>query len=146
MESDLTDEGDQERERERLRDGKAGREGFGLTAIANHDGTETPSSFHPCPSMDYAQFSIRGVVEVYSIHLNIDCSGTFIDGIYSTDGALSSQIFYDPTCMAHVWNRLHQRRYDLFDHERARDVRLKKIGELYWNYKVKLHKGWLEHR
>ena len=38
--------------------------------IAGHDGTETSSSFHPCPSMGYAQFSIRGAVGAYSIHLS----------------------------------------------------------------------------
>ncbi|EHA8587182.1 hypothetical protein COCNU_scaffold001528G000010 [Cocos nucifera] len=116
--------------------------------------------------------------------------------------ASSSQIFYDPTCMAHVWNRQHQvmvyydaegrpvgetmrempsffgvlmrwsdiisveprdwhlmdaaiknwvweeiwRRYGFFYHKRARDARLRKIGELYWVYKVKLYRGWLEHQ
>ncbi|EHA8591425.1 hypothetical protein COCNU_scaffold052174G000010 [Cocos nucifera] len=38
------------------------------------------------------------------------------------------------------------RRYDFFDHERARDTRLRKIGELYRSYKIKLHRGWLEHQ
>ena len=39
-----------------------------------------------------------------------------------------------------------QRRYDFPDHERARDAQLRKIGVMYRNYKVKLHRGWLEHR
>ncbi|EHA8588969.1 hypothetical protein COCNU_scaffold007449G000040 [Cocos nucifera] len=117
-------------------------------------------------------------------------------------GASSSQTFYGPTCMAHLWNRQYQvmvyydanerligeimrkmhsffgvlvrqsdiipiepkdwhlmdaavrdrvwkeiwRRYDFFDHERAQDIRLRKIGDLYQSYKVKLHRGWLEHQ
>ncbi|KAG1367034.1 hypothetical protein COCNU_13G008240 [Cocos nucifera] len=108
--------------------------------------------------MGYAQFSIQGVVGAYSIHLSIGCSGTStssiystddiysIDGIYFTSSASSSRIFCSPTHMAHVWNCQHQKRYDFLDHERARDVRLKRIGELYQGYKVKLHKEWLEHR
>ncbi|KAG1334155.1 hypothetical protein COCNU_03G002740 [Cocos nucifera] len=75
--------------------------------------------------------------------------------------ASSNRIFHDPTCMSYVWNCLHQimmeydqeerpveeaRRYDFPNHERTRDIRLKKIGELYRNYKIKLHKGWLKHR
>ncbi|EHA8591459.1 hypothetical protein COCNU_scaffold057056G000010 [Cocos nucifera] len=89
MGSSLVGEGDQERERERLRDGKAGREGFGLTTIVGHDGIEMPSSFPPYPSMGYVQFSIRGAIRAYSIHLGIDCSGTSTIGIYSTGGIYS---------------------------------------------------------
>ncbi|EHA8587982.1 hypothetical protein COCNU_scaffold003777G000010 [Cocos nucifera] len=76
-----------------------------------HDDIETPSSFHPYPSVGYAQFSIQGA---YSIHLGIDCSGTSTvgiystDGIYSTSGASSSWTFYGPTWMAHIWNCQHQ--------------------------------------
>ncbi|EHA8590433.1 putative ovule protein [Cocos nucifera] len=73
-----------------------------------HDGTKMPSSFHPYPSMDYMQFSIRGIVGAYSIHLSIDCSGTSTVGIYSTDGASFSWTFHGPIRMAHVWNCLHQ--------------------------------------
>ncbi|KAG1347083.1 hypothetical protein COCNU_06G009120 [Cocos nucifera] len=95
MGSGLAGEGDQERERRRSRDGKAGREGFSLAVVA---------------------------------------------------GASSNRTFHDPTHMAYVWNRQHQKRYDFFDYERARDARLKKIEELYRGYKVKLYRGWLEHQ
>ncbi|KAG1363585.1 hypothetical protein COCNU_11G004120 [Cocos nucifera] len=44
-----------------------------------------------------------------------------------------------------VWEEIW-RRYDFFDHERARDARLRKIEELHQGYKVKLYRGWLEHR
>ena len=30
-----------------------------------------------------------------------------------------------------------QRRYDFSDYKRVRDAQLQKIGELYWNYKIK---------
>ncbi|KAG1327375.1 hypothetical protein COCNU_01G013090 [Cocos nucifera] len=60
----------------------------------SHDGIKTSSSFHPCPSMDYAQFSIQGAVGVYSIYLGIDCSGTSIDGIYSTNSIYSTDGIY----------------------------------------------------
>ncbi|EHA8588558.1 hypothetical protein COCNU_scaffold005780G000010 [Cocos nucifera] len=107
--------------------------------------------------MGYAQFSIRGAVGAYSIHLDIDCLGTSIACIYSTSdiystdgiysiGASSSWIFYGPIRTAHMWNCQHQRRYDFSDHERARDARLRKIEKLYRDYKVKLHRGWLEHQ
>ncbi|EHA8588723.1 hypothetical protein COCNU_scaffold006487G000010 [Cocos nucifera] len=79
--------------------------GFGLVG---HDGTEMPSSFHPCPLVGNAQFNIRGAVRAYSIYLDIDYLGTSTTDIYSTDSASSSQIFYDPTHMAHAWNRQHQ--------------------------------------
>ncbi|EHA8589006.1 hypothetical protein COCNU_scaffold007518G000030 [Cocos nucifera] len=49
----------------------------------------------------------------------------------------------DDTVRDRVWEEIW--RYDFSDHERARDVRLKKFGELYRGYKVKLHKEWLEH-
>ncbi|KAG1359653.1 putative Serine/threonine-protein phosphatase PP1 [Cocos nucifera] len=108
MGSGLAGKRDRERERGRLRDGKAGREGFGLVVVVDYDGTEMPSSFHSYLSVGYAQFSIRGAVRAYSVHLGIGYSGTFIVGIYSTDGASSSQTFHGSTCMAHVWNRQHQ--------------------------------------
>ncbi|EHA8586547.1 hypothetical protein COCNU_scaffold000518G000010 [Cocos nucifera] len=92
MGSNLTDEGDRERERRRSRYGKAGREGFGVATIVNHDGTEMPSSFHPCLSMAYVQFRIRRAVGEYSIHLGISCSGTFTTDIYSTSGIYSIDI------------------------------------------------------
>ncbi|EHA8587086.1 hypothetical protein COCNU_scaffold001404G000010 [Cocos nucifera] len=79
----LTDERDRERGRGRSRDEKAEREGFGLTATIGQDGTKMPSSFHPCPSVGYVQFSIQGAIGAYSIHLDIDCSGTSTVGIYS---------------------------------------------------------------
>ncbi|KAG1362293.1 hypothetical protein COCNU_10G005120 [Cocos nucifera] len=44
-----------------------------------------------------------------------------------------------------VWKEIWKR-YDFLDHERARDVRLRKIKKLYQSYKVKLHKRWLEHQ
>ncbi|EHA8588535.1 hypothetical protein COCNU_scaffold005698G000010 [Cocos nucifera] len=130
----------------------------------DHNGTEMPSSFHPCPSMGYAQFNIRGAVGAYSIHFDIGCLGTSTIDIYSTsvstpsvastpliaeplpssifethatmqasECALSNRTFHSPTHMAH-------RRYDFFDHKRARDVRLRKIVKLYQGYKVKLHR------
>ncbi|KAG1354882.1 hypothetical protein COCNU_07G009940 [Cocos nucifera] len=85
MGSGLADEEDQEKERGRSKDEKAERKEFGLAVVVDHDGTEMPSSFHPCPSIGYAQFNIRGVVRAYSIHLGIDCSEISTDGIYSTD-------------------------------------------------------------
>ncbi|KAG1327647.1 hypothetical protein COCNU_01G015810 [Cocos nucifera] len=90
MRSGLADEGDQERERERSRDGKARREGFNLAAIFGHDGTKMPSRFHPCLSVGYGQFSIRGAVGAYSVHLSIDCLGIFTIGIYSISGNYST--------------------------------------------------------
>ncbi|KAG1331001.1 hypothetical protein COCNU_02G009690 [Cocos nucifera] len=90
MGSSLTGQGDRERERGRSRDEKAGREGFGIVAIIGHDGTKTPSSFHPCPSMGYTQFSIQGAIRAYSIHLDIGCSRTSTGGIYFTDGIYST--------------------------------------------------------
>ncbi|KAG1355233.1 hypothetical protein COCNU_07G013450 [Cocos nucifera] len=136
---DLTDEGDRERKGRRLRDGKAKREGFGLTVIVDHDGTKTPSSFYPCPSVGYAQFSIREAVGAYFIHLNIGYLGTTTIGIYSisdiySTGASSSWIFYGPTHveLPALGDGLlrcgGKRRYDFSDHKRARDVRLRKIG------------------
>ncbi|KAG1331704.1 hypothetical protein COCNU_02G016720 [Cocos nucifera] len=147
------------------------------SGLIDHDGTEMPSSFHPCPSAGYARFSIRGAVEAYSVHLGIGYQGpppsastppmtstpstVFTPSIVeslplpifeihattqASECALSSQIFCGSIRMAHMWNRQYQRMYDFFDHERARDVRLKKIEELYWDYKVKLHREWLEHR
>ncbi|EHA8586784.1 hypothetical protein COCNU_scaffold000934G000030 [Cocos nucifera] len=90
MGSGLTDKGDRERERGRSRDGKARRKGFGLATMTGHDGIETPSSFHPCLSVGYVQFSNRGAVRAYSIHLSIDCSEIFTVGIYSIDGIYST--------------------------------------------------------
>ncbi|KAG1330994.1 hypothetical protein COCNU_02G009630 [Cocos nucifera] len=90
----LADEEDRERKRKRSRDEKARREGFGLTAIVGHDGTEMPSSFHPYPSMGYVQFSIQGAIGAYSIHLGISCSGTSTVGIYSTDNMYSIDGIY----------------------------------------------------
>ncbi|KAG1354922.1 hypothetical protein COCNU_07G010340 [Cocos nucifera] len=86
----LVGEKDRERERGRSRDGKVGREGFGLIAIVDHDGTEMPSSFHPYPSTGYVQFSIQGAIGAYSVYLDIDCSGTSTIGIYSTDDIYST--------------------------------------------------------
>ncbi|EHA8586895.1 hypothetical protein COCNU_scaffold001126G000050 [Cocos nucifera] len=65
--------------------------GSGLTS---YDGTEMPSSFHPCPSVGYVQFSIRGAVGAYSIHLSIGCSGTSTASIYSTDNIYSTSGIY----------------------------------------------------
>ncbi|KAG1338580.1 hypothetical protein COCNU_04G008860 [Cocos nucifera] len=94
MGSNLVDEGDRERERGRLRDEKAMREGFGLATIVDHDGIEMPSSFHPCPLASYVQFSIRRAVKAYSIHLDIGYSGTSTVGIYSIDGIYSTNGIY----------------------------------------------------
>ncbi|KAG1333922.1 hypothetical protein COCNU_03G000410 [Cocos nucifera] len=94
MGSDLTGEGDRERETERSRDEKVGRKGFGLTIVVGHDSTEISSSFHTCPSTGYVQFSIRGAVGAYSVHLGISCSGTSTIGIYSTDGIYSTGGIY----------------------------------------------------
>ncbi|KAG1331570.1 hypothetical protein COCNU_02G015380 [Cocos nucifera] len=101
----------------------------------DHDGTEMPSSFHPYLSTGYAEFSIKEAVRAYSIDLHIDYSGT---------STVHHPVGY--FVVPHVWNRQHQRRYDFSDHERTRDARLKKIGELYRGYKVKIYRGWLEHR
>ncbi|EHA8587294.1 hypothetical protein COCNU_scaffold001797G000010 [Cocos nucifera] len=51
----------------------------------------------------------------------------------------------DATIRDWVWEEIW-RRYDFSDHERARDARLKKIEELYRGYKIKFHRGWLEHQ
>ncbi|EHA8588601.1 hypothetical protein COCNU_scaffold005938G000010 [Cocos nucifera] len=85
MGSNLAGEQNQERERGRSRDGKVEREGFDLAIIVGYDDIEMPSSFHPYLSMGYMQFSIRGAIGAYSIHLSIDCSRTFTIGIYSID-------------------------------------------------------------
>ncbi|EHA8590072.1 hypothetical protein COCNU_scaffold014671G000010 [Cocos nucifera] len=67
-----------------------------LSIAIGHDGTKMPSSFHPYPSADYVQFSIRGAVGAYSIHFGIGCSEIFtasiysIDDIYSIDGIYST--------------------------------------------------------
>ncbi|EHA8587555.1 Fatty acyl-CoA reductase 3 [Cocos nucifera] len=58
----------------------------------------------------------------------------------------SSRIFFSPIRMPHVWNRQHQRRYNLSDYKRVRDARPMKIGKLYQCYKIKLHRGWFKHR
>ncbi|KAG1360640.1 hypothetical protein COCNU_09G001030 [Cocos nucifera] len=69
----------------------------------------------------------------------------------ASECASSSQTFYGLTHMCgttnirdRVWEEIW-RRYDFSDHERARDVRLRKIKKLYWGYKIKLHRGWLKH-
>ena len=74
--------------------------------VAGHEGTEMPSSFHLCFSVGYAQFSIRGAIGAYSIHLGINCleistagitlSMTSIPSVASTSSIvepLSSPIF-----------------------------------------------------
>ncbi|KAG1362184.1 hypothetical protein COCNU_10G004030 [Cocos nucifera] len=62
--------------------------------VSGHDGTEMPSNFHPCPSVGYAQFSIRGAVEAYSIPFGIGCSGTSTASICSIDGIYSIGSIY----------------------------------------------------
>ncbi|KAG1335121.1 hypothetical protein COCNU_03G012400 [Cocos nucifera] len=52
-----------------------------------------PSIFHPCPSVDYAQFSIRAV-GAYSIHLDISYSRTSIASIYSIGDIYSTNGIY----------------------------------------------------
>ncbi|EHA8587581.1 hypothetical protein COCNU_scaffold002650G000010 [Cocos nucifera] len=96
--------GETERKIDRLREGgwvdrrpsireiESGREESSLTAVANEGDRETvmmAPKCHPCPSVGYVQFSIRGAIGVYFIHLDIDCSGTFSTDIYSIDGIYS---------------------------------------------------------
>ena len=65
--------------------------------IAGHGGIEMLSCFYPYPSMGYAQFSIRGAVGAYSIHLGIGYLGTSTVGIYSTDNIYSTDSIYYST-------------------------------------------------
>ncbi|KAG1365005.1 hypothetical protein COCNU_12G000050 [Cocos nucifera] len=65
-----------------------------LSIAIDHDGTEMPSSFHPCLSVSYVQFSIRGAVGAYFVHLDIDCLRTSTASIYSIDGIYSTGGIY----------------------------------------------------